>query len=84
MLLVPEDDEPVTRKDINLIMLALMKLGATMEEIRDLLSWRAMVKTRKNLGPEEIERIRAGIEEVQRELRQIIDFLQAKLDARKT
>jgi hypothetical protein len=43
-----------------------------------------MAKTRKNLGPEEIERIRAGIEEVQRELRQIIAFLQAKLDARKT
>jgi NACalpha-BTF3-like transcription factor len=37
MLLVPEDDEPVSREDINLIMLALMKLGATMEEIRDLL-----------------------------------------------
>jgi hypothetical protein len=34
---MPEDEEPVSRDDVNLILLALMKLGATMEEIRDLL-----------------------------------------------
>jgi hypothetical protein len=43
-----------------------------------------MAKTRKNLGPDEIARLRASIEEVQRDLREIIAFLQAKLDARKT
>jgi hypothetical protein len=36
---VPEngDETPITREDVNAIMLALMNLGATMEEIRELL-----------------------------------------------
>jgi hypothetical protein len=42
-----------------------------------------MAKTRKNLGPDEIARLRARIEEAQHEIRELIAFLQSKLDARK-
>lgn len=39
---------------------------------------------KKNLGPEEIAHLRESIEEVQRDIRELIAFLQSKLDARKT
>jgi hypothetical protein len=37
---------------------------------------------KKNLGPEEVARLRAGIEDAQRQIRELIAFLQAKLEAR--
>jgi hypothetical protein len=43
-----------------------------------------MAKKRKNLTPDERRRIAKEIREVRAELRQVIQFLQAKLDARKT
>jgi hypothetical protein len=36
---------------------------------------------KKNLGPEEVARLRAGIEDVQRQVRELIAFIQAKLEA---
>lgn len=38
---------------------------------------------KKKPTPEQIAEIRAALVEVRRELREVIDFLQAKLDARK-
>jgi hypothetical protein len=37
---------------------------------------------KKSMGPEEIARLRAGIEDAQRQIRELIAFLQAKLEAR--
>jgi hypothetical protein len=37
---------------------------------------------KKSLGPEEIARLRAGIEDAQRQIRELIAFLQAKLEPR--
>jgi hypothetical protein len=35
---------------------------------------------KKNLGPDEIVRLRADIEDAQRQIRELIAFLQAKLE----
>ena len=40
-----------------------------------------MVKKRKNLPPEELERLRAEIDGVRGEIRALIALLQARLDA---
>jgi len=44
-------------------------------------SWETMVKKRKNLPPEELERLRAEIDGIRGEIRALIALLQARLDA---
>jgi hypothetical protein len=41
-----------------------------------------MAKRKKNLTPEELERVRALVEDVRRDVRAIIELLQAKLGER--
>jgi len=36
-------------------------------------------KWKKNLTPEEIEKLREGLMEIQRDLREVLSFLQSKL-----